>query len=116
MKGRSIDTMPLSMFYTEGICLEFYPKGLKEAIRPEDFEVACHSAGLDIREGVILYLFTLTTIVEISMERIGKMVQGLIRIVLGGWGIKEYQLLVWKQCPLVFQAIPIRMSIISVES
>lgn len=57
-KGRSIDTMPLSMFYTEGICLDLSYKGLKEAIRPEDFEVACHSAGLDIREGDTVLVYT----------------------------------------------------------
>ena len=28
-KGKSIDKMPLSMFYTEGICLDFSNKGLK---------------------------------------------------------------------------------------
>ena len=33
-EGQSIDTMPLSMFYTEGICLDFSHKGLKELIEP----------------------------------------------------------------------------------
>ena len=31
-KGKSIDTMPLSMFYTQGICLDFSNKWQKELI------------------------------------------------------------------------------------
>ena len=38
-KGKSIDKMPLSMFYTEGICLDFYHKGLKELIEPDEIEI-----------------------------------------------------------------------------
>src|SRR5436305_9037028 len=31
-RGQSIDTMPLAMFYTEGICLDLSQKGLRELI------------------------------------------------------------------------------------
>jgi kynurenine formamidase len=31
-RGQSIDTMPLTMFYTEGICLDLSHKGLRELI------------------------------------------------------------------------------------
>lgn len=56
-EGKSIDTMPLSMFYTEGICLDFSYKGLKELIEPEEIEKACKEAGLEIkkRDTVLLY-------------------------------------------------------------
>jgi kynurenine formamidase len=56
-KEQSIDTMPLSMFYTEGICLDFSHKGLKELIEPFEIEEACKKEGLEIkkRDTVLLY-------------------------------------------------------------
>ena len=39
-KGQSIDTMPLTSFYTEGICLDFSHKNLCELITIEDIEEA----------------------------------------------------------------------------
>jgi hypothetical protein len=33
-RGQSIDTMPLTTFYTEGICLDLSHKGLRELIEP----------------------------------------------------------------------------------
>ena len=57
-KGKSIDTMPLSMFYTEGICLDFSHKGLRELITSEEMEEACRAAGLDIRAGDTVLLYT----------------------------------------------------------
>jgi kynurenine formamidase len=57
-RGRSIDTMPLSMFYTEGICLDLSHKGLRELIEPADLERALSAAGLDIRKGDTVLLCT----------------------------------------------------------
>ena len=57
-KGRSIDKMPLSMFYTEGICLDFSHKKLKELIEPNEIEKACDIAGLKIKKGDTVLLYT----------------------------------------------------------
>lgn len=57
-KGKSIDTMPLSMFYTEGICLDFSHKGLKELITHDEIETACHQEGLEIKKGDTVLLYT----------------------------------------------------------
>ncbi len=57
-RGQSIDTMPLTMFYTEGICLDLSYKGLRELIEPEDLERALSQASLDIRQGDIVLLYT----------------------------------------------------------
>ncbi len=56
-RGQSIDTMPLTTFYTEGICLDLSHKGLRELIEPADLEEAASSAGLEVRPGdtVLLY-------------------------------------------------------------
>lgn len=47
---KSIDTMPLEMFYTEGICLDFSRKGLRELIEREELEEACSKAGLELKK------------------------------------------------------------------
>ena len=39
-RGQSMDTMPLSMFYTEGLCLDLSHKRLRELIEPADLERA----------------------------------------------------------------------------
>ncbi len=57
-KEKSIDTMPLSMFYTEGICLDFSYKGLQELISSEEIEEACANEGLKIKKGDTVLLFT----------------------------------------------------------
>jgi len=57
-KGKSIDKMPLSMFYTEGICLDFSHKGLKELIEPHEIESACVEANLHIEKGDTVLLYT----------------------------------------------------------
>ncbi len=57
-RGQSIDTMPLTMFYTEGICLDFSKKGLRELIEPSEIEAACNDAGLEIRNGDTVLLHT----------------------------------------------------------
>ena len=43
-EGQSIDTMPLSMFYTEGICLDLTHFDLEELIDVGDLKQACEKA------------------------------------------------------------------------
>ncbi|MBE7550579.1 MAG: cyclase family protein [Anaerolineales bacterium] len=57
-RGQSIDTMPLTMFYTEGICLDLSDKGLRELIEPADVERALAEAGLEIKPGDTVLLYT----------------------------------------------------------
>ncbi len=57
-RAQSIDTMPLSTFYTEGICLDLSHKGLQALIEPADLEKAMSSAGLEIRPGDTVLLYT----------------------------------------------------------
>jgi kynurenine formamidase len=57
-RGQSIDTMPLTMFYTEGICLDLSYKGLRELIEPADLERALSEAGLEIKQGDTVLLYT----------------------------------------------------------
>ena len=57
-RDQSIDTMPLTMFYTEGICLDLSYKGLRELIEPADLEHALTDAGLGIKPGDTVLLYT----------------------------------------------------------
>ncbi|MCK8520507.1 cyclase family protein [Aquimarina sp. D1M17] len=57
-EGESIDKMPLSMFYTEGICLDFSHKNLKELIEPFDIENACKTANIEIKKGDTVLIHT----------------------------------------------------------
>ena len=57
-RGLSIDTMPLTTFYTEGICLNLSQKGLRKLIEVEDLERALSQAGLDIRADDTVLLYT----------------------------------------------------------
>lgn len=57
-RGQSIDTMPLTMFYTEGICLDLSHKGLRELIEPADLERALSNARLKIHQGDTVLLYT----------------------------------------------------------
>jgi kynurenine formamidase len=57
-RGQSIDTMPLTMFYTEGICLDLSHKGRRELIEPIDLEHALAAAGLAIKPGDTVLLYT----------------------------------------------------------
>jgi kynurenine formamidase len=57
-RGRSIDTMPLSMFYTAGLCLDLSHKGFNELIGIADLQQALAAAGLEIRAGDTLLLYT----------------------------------------------------------
>lgn len=55
---KSIDTMPLSMFYTEGICLDFSHKGLRELITKDEIILAYKNEGLEIKQGDTVLLCT----------------------------------------------------------
>jgi kynurenine formamidase len=57
-RGQSIDTMPLTMFYTEGICLDFSHKGLRDLMEPADLERALSAASLEIKPGDTVLLYT----------------------------------------------------------
>lgn len=57
-RGQSIDTMPLSMFYTEGICLDLSHKGLRELIEIDDLERSLSVAHLQIKPGDTVLLYT----------------------------------------------------------
>jgi len=57
-RGQSIDSMPLKMFYTEGICLDLSHKGLKELIEPSDLEAALSKDKLEIKPGDTVLLYT----------------------------------------------------------
>jgi kynurenine formamidase len=57
-REQSIDKMPLSMFYTEGICLDLSHKGLRDLIEPADLEQALAVAGLEIKAGDTVLLYT----------------------------------------------------------
>ncbi len=57
-EGQSIDKMPLAMFYTEGICLDFSHKNLKALITPAELEAACAKENLSIKKGDTVLLYT----------------------------------------------------------
>jgi kynurenine formamidase len=57
-RGQSIDTMPLTMFYTEGICVDLSHKDLRELIEPTDLERALFEVGLEIKQGDTVLLYT----------------------------------------------------------
>ena len=57
-KGQSIDTMPLSMFLTEGICLDFSQKNLQELITSKEIIEACQLANVSIEEGDTVLIYT----------------------------------------------------------
>lgn len=57
-REQSIDKMPLTTFFTEGICLDLSDKGLQELIDPFDLEHALSAAGLEIKRGDTVLLYT----------------------------------------------------------
>jgi kynurenine formamidase len=57
-RGQSIDTMPLTMFYTEGICLDLSHKGRRELIEIADLERALSEVALEIKLGDTVLLYT----------------------------------------------------------
>ena len=56
--GKSIDTMPLSMFYTEGICLDFSHKGFRELITSEEVKKELEKENLTIKAGDTVLIYT----------------------------------------------------------
>lgn len=57
-RDQSIDTMPLTMFYTEGICLDLSHKGLRELIETVDLERVLSVSGQEIKRGDTVLLYT----------------------------------------------------------
>lgn len=57
-REQSIDMMPLTTFYTEGICLDLSHKGLRELIEIADLELALRNARLEIKRGDTVLLYT----------------------------------------------------------
>ncbi len=57
-RDQSIETMPLNMFYTSGLCLDLSDKGLRELIEPGDLERALVRTGLKIQPGDTVLLYT----------------------------------------------------------
>jgi kynurenine formamidase len=57
-RGQSIDTMPLTMFYTEGICLDLSNKAFRELIEPADLKRALSDANVEIKQGDTVLLYT----------------------------------------------------------
>lgn len=57
-RGQSIDTMPLRMFYTWGVCLDLSYKGLRELIEPADIVNTLARAQLELEQGDTLLLYT----------------------------------------------------------
>jgi kynurenine formamidase len=57
-RERSIDAMPLTTFYTEGVCLDLSGKGLMELIEVEDLERALARSGLEIKRGDTVLIHT----------------------------------------------------------
>lgn len=55
---KSIDTMPLTMFYTEGFCVDLSYKTFKELITIDDVKEACTKAGQEIKKGDTVLLYT----------------------------------------------------------
>jgi kynurenine formamidase len=57
-REQTIETMPLSMFYTEGICLDLSHKELRDLIEVSDLEHALAAAGVGIKPGDTVLLYT----------------------------------------------------------
>jgi kynurenine formamidase len=57
-REQSIDTMSLTTFYTEGICLDLSNKGLRELIQTEDLQKALAKANLEIKQGDTVLIYT----------------------------------------------------------
>lgn len=57
-EGQSIDKMPLEMFYTEGLCLDFSHKDLNELIEADEIQRACTKAGVSIKKDDTVLFYT----------------------------------------------------------
>lgn len=71
-EGKSIDTMPLSMFYTEGICLDFSHKNLQELITSEEVKEQLEKEKLSIKEGDTVLICTKHYAKHFNTENWGK--------------------------------------------
>lgn len=56
--ARSIDTMPLSMFYTDAVCLDLSNKGRRDIIHAADLADATQRAGVELKAGSTVLLYT----------------------------------------------------------
>ena len=56
--GQSIDTMPLSMFFTKGVCIDLSHKRLKELIEVEELVEACKTQNISIEENDTVLIHT----------------------------------------------------------
>lgn len=56
--GQSIDTMSLSMFYTEGICIDFSHKNLLQIIDKKEFVSICKEQNIEIKKGDTVLIYT----------------------------------------------------------
>ncbi len=57
-RDQSVDTLPLTLFYTEAICLDLSHKGLRELIETADLARALSVTGHEIRPGDTVLLYT----------------------------------------------------------
>lgn len=57
-RAQSIETMPLSMFYTEGICLDLSHMDMGQLMEVSDLQAACGRGKLQIKEGDTVLLYT----------------------------------------------------------
>lgn len=57
-RGQSMETMPLTLFYTAGLCLDLSAKGLSELIEPADLQHALRQADQTIQPGDTVLLYT----------------------------------------------------------
>jgi kynurenine formamidase len=57
-RGQSIEIMPLTLFYTEGLCLDLSSKGLRQLIEPVDLNRALTESNLEIKQGDTILLYT----------------------------------------------------------
>ncbi|XFE73191.1 cyclase family protein [Algoriphagus halophilus] len=69
----SIDRMPLSIFYTEGICIDLSHKGLQELINTQDLKTALEKAIFRSRKEILFYFIPII-IGNTTVPRIGEKV------------------------------------------
>jgi kynurenine formamidase len=109
-RGRSIETMPLTMFYTEGICLDLSNKSFRELIEPSDLDHALSEAGLVIKQGDTVLLYTNHYRRAFGTDGVSASPQH------AGWANRGLLLLVSKQSRRGYAMFPTRKFIIFVVS
>ena len=115
-RGQSIDTMPLTMFYTEGICLNLSHKGLRELIETVDLEHALSEAESGNQAGRNCIYFIRIIIAARLARTIGAMDRGSALMQRAGWVNRRLRLLESKRCHQVCAMFPIRKFIVFVGS